>query len=110
MGSLLTRGLRSGPLFPDRGEVDDGVNTLFHVLPAYPFQPRMERVLAGEDVGAGQSHERQPRAVGTAADGSLYRCEAGAPDGLHRVVDYLGMTVDHLLHVAVLLLDIEPIC
>src|SRR5437867_13454329 len=52
-----------GPLFPDHGEMDDGLDGPFHILPAYPFQPRMKRVLAGENIGAGQSHERQPRAV-----------------------------------------------
>ena len=39
----------------------------------------------------------------------LVRREAGAADGFHRVVDDLGVTVDHLLHVAVLLLDLHPI-
>ena len=76
---------------------------------ADPFQPRMERVLAGEDVGAGQPHERQPRAVGAAADRALHRLEAGAADRLDRVVDDLGVTVDHLLHVAVLRLDLHPV-
>ena|SRR5579863_3825204 len=47
----------SGPFFPDRREMDDGLHRLFHVLHAHPFQPRMEGVFAGEDIGAGQSHE-----------------------------------------------------
>src|SRR5471032_1238315 len=49
-GFLLSQGRRSGPLFPDHREMDDGLHGLFHVLPADPFQPRVERVLAGEDV------------------------------------------------------------
>ena len=35
----------------------DGLHGLFHVLPADPFEARVERVLAGKDVGAGQAHE-----------------------------------------------------
>ena len=80
----------------------------FHVLDAHPLQPGMERVLAGKDVGAGRSHERQPRAVGAAADRASHRRETGAPDCLDGVVDDLGVTVDHLPHVAILLLDLHP--
>jgi SAM-dependent methyltransferase len=47
-----------GPLFPDRREMDDGLHGFFHVLHADPFGARMKGVLAGEDIGAGQSHER----------------------------------------------------
>src|SRR5450631_395172 len=97
------------PLFPDHGEMHDGLRGLFHVLHADPFQPRMERVLAGENIGAGQPHERQPRAIGAAADGTLHRREAGAADRLYGVVDDVRMTVDYLLHVAVLLLDLESV-
>ena len=63
-----------GSFFPDHRQVHDGLHGLFHILPADPFQPRMEGVFAGEDVGAGQPHERQPRAVGAAADRALHRC------------------------------------
>ena len=68
----------------------------------------MKRVLAGENIGAGQSHERQPRAVGAAANARLHRLEPRAADRLHRVVDDLGMTVYHPLHVPVLLFDFQP--
>ena len=65
------RAAHLGPLLKDHRQMHDGLHGLFHVLHAHPFQPRMERVLAGEDVGAGQPHERQPRAVGAAADAVL---------------------------------------
>src|ERR1700682_2836304 len=41
------------PLFPDHGEMHDGLHGLFHVLHADSFQPRLERVLAGENIGTG---------------------------------------------------------
>src|SRR4051794_38542046 len=50
--------LPSGPLFPNHREVDDGLYRFFHVLAAHPFEPGMKCVLAGEYVGAGQTHER----------------------------------------------------
>src|SRR6478752_4342150 len=55
-------------LLPDHREMHDGLHGLFHVLSADPFEPRVKRVLAGKDVGAGQTHEGQARAVGAAAD------------------------------------------
>ena len=39
--------------FKDHRKVNNGLHRLFHVLAAYPFEPRMEGVLAGKDVGAG---------------------------------------------------------
>jgi hypothetical protein len=48
------------PFFPDHGQVHNRLRRLFHVLAADPFEPRMKGVFAGEDVGAGQAHERQP--------------------------------------------------
>src|SRR6476661_10666459 len=101
-------GLALGPLLPDHREMDDGLHGFFHVLHAHPFLPRMEGVLAGKNVGAGQPHERQPRAVGAAADRTSDRFQSGAADRLDGVVDDLGVAVDHLLHVAVLRLDLEP--
>src|SRR5436190_19464583 len=89
--------------------MDDGLNSLFHILHAYPFQPRMECVLPRENVGAGQPHKRKPRAVGAAPNGRLDGREPGATYRLHRMLDYLGMAVDHLLHIAVLLLDFQPV-
>ena len=92
--------------------MDDGLHGLFHVLPAHPFQPRMEGVLAGEDIGAGQPHERQPRAVGAAADARLHRRQPGAADRLHRMVDDFGVSVDHLfraLYCGLFLLDAQVV-
>src|SRR4029450_9579774 len=52
----LPKSLR--PFFPDHRQVHNRLRRLFHVLAADPFQARVERVFAGEDVGAGQAHER----------------------------------------------------
>src|SRR5450631_4281241 len=98
-----------GPFLPDHREMHDGLHRLFHVLNADPFQPGVEGVFAGEDVGAGQAHERQPRAVGPTTDGARDRLEARAADRLDRMVDDLRMPVDDLFHVAVLRPDLEPI-
>src|SRR5205085_11038534 len=86
-----------GPLLPDHGEMDDGLNSLFHILHAYPFQPRMERVLPRENVGAGQPHQRKPRAIGAAPNRRLDWREPGATYRLHRMLHDFGMTIDHLL-------------
>src|SRR3954453_5334117 len=69
----------------------------------------MERVLAGEDVGAGEPHERQPPALWAAADGGLYRNLPRASDRLHRVVDDLRMSINDLLHIPILLLDLQSV-
>src|SRR6476661_3461131 len=68
----------SGALFPDHGQMDDGLHGLFHVLHADPFRARVNGVLAGEDVGAGQPHKRQPRPVSATADRVFHGLEAGA--------------------------------
>src|ERR1700716_3970817 len=88
------------PFFPDHREMDDGLHGLFHVLHADPFQPRMERVFPGENIGAGQPHERQPRAVGAAADRGLHRLEAGTAGRFPWIFDYLGVGGGHLLFVS----------
>ncbi len=69
----------------------------------------MECVLAGEDVRAGQSHERQARTVGAAADAGSHRCEPGTLNCLHGVGGDFRMAVQHLFHVAVLLFDFQSI-
>ena len=68
---IRTKSPASGPFFPDATEVDDHLDRLFHVLRRHPLEPRVEVVLAGEEVRRRQSHERQPRAVGAAADRAL---------------------------------------
>src|SRR6267154_2319996 len=92
-------------LFPDLAERDDDVDGFLHILTRYPFEPRMEVVFAGKEIGRRQAHERQPRAVGPAADGLLDDLEAAPPDRLACVLDHVGMAVEHGPHVAVLLGD-----
>ena len=53
---------------PRCGTGDDHLHRLLHVLRRHPLEPRVEVVLAGEDVRRRQPHERQPRAVGAAAN------------------------------------------
>ena len=71
-------------LLPHPGEVDDHLDRLLHVLHRHPLEPRVEVVLAGEDVRRRQPHERQPRSVGAAADRVLERRRARAPHRLAR--------------------------
>src|SRR5882724_5500722 len=75
-----------GPLLPDHREMHDGLHGFFHVLAADPFEPGVKGVFAGKDVGAGQAHPRQPRAVGAAADRASPRFEPGAADRLDRIL------------------------
>ena len=60
--------LAAGALLPHLREMDDHLDGLLHVLHRHPLEPRVKVVLAGEDVRRRQAHERQPRAVGAAAD------------------------------------------
>src|ERR1700731_4669140 len=78
-----------GPLLPDHCQMHDGLHRLLHVLNADPFQPGVKGGFAGEDVGAGQAHERQPRAVGAAADRAPVRFKARAADRFDGMVDDL---------------------
>src|SRR3954447_5146814 len=65
----------------------------------------MEVVLAGEQVGRRQAHERKARAVRAAADRTFDRLETSAANGVTRVVDHLRVAFEHLAHVPVRLLD-----
>ena len=58
-------------------QIDDHFDSLLHVLHRDPFVARVEVVLAGEQVGRRQPHERQTRAVRPAADGTFDRLGAG---------------------------------
>ena len=53
--TTLRAGLRA--FFPDHCQMHDGANGGLHILDADPFQPRVEGVFPGEDVGAGQAHK-----------------------------------------------------
>ena len=71
-------------LAPHPSELDDHLHGLIHVLRRHPLEPRVEVVLAGEEIRRRQPHERQARAVGAAADRPLDRLEAGAADRVAR--------------------------
>src|SRR6476659_6830311 len=65
----------------------------------------MEIVLAREEVRCGQAHEREPRAIGPAANRLLLWLETRAAERRPRTLDDLRPLVQHLAHVAVLLLN-----
>src|SRR3954467_2144690 len=67
----------------------------------------MEVVLAREQVGCGETHERQARAIGAATNWLLDGREASGADRLARALHYLRMPVEHFAHVPVLLLDLD---
>ena len=64
-------------------------------------------VVAGGQVGAGQTRPGKPRAVGAAADGDDLRFVPGGTDGVQRPLRHFGVTVDDLPHVAVAVLDLD---
>ena len=57
---------------------------------ADPFQPRVEGVFAGKDIGAGQAHERS-REPSVPPRIELDRLQAGAADRFDRIIDGLGV-------------------
>src|SRR5690348_2457872 len=67
----------------------------------------VELVPAGKDVRARQSAERELRAIGAAADRLGVWLEPRAPSGLARIAHDLGMLLEHLAHVAIVLLHID---
>ena len=75
--------LASAALLPDPAQVDDHFDGLLHVLHRHPLEPRVKVVLAGEEVRRRQPHERQPRAVGAAANRS--RADRRARRAGHRL-------------------------
>src|SRR6185503_2350724 len=76
-----------GPLLPDAAQVNDRLDRLLEILRRDPLDPRVEALLAGEDVGGRQPHEAELRAVGAAADRGRDRLEPRAPHRLARVRD-----------------------
>src|SRR5258706_769895 len=95
----------SGALLPDPRKIDDHLDSLFHVLDRHPFEPRVEVLFPREDVRCGESHERQLRAVGPAADRSFVRRHAVPANGLAGDVDNTRIRVEDFPHVSILLLD-----
>jgi len=65
----------------------------------------VEIVLPGEDVRGRQPHERELGAVGPAANRALAKLEAGASNGLARVLDHVRMMIEYLAHIPILFLD-----
>src|SRR5690606_33113405 len=94
---------------PQRRDMQYRPHGFFHVLHGYPFFLAVERVAAGKDVGAREAHKRKPGTVRsatyTAADGR----HAGTMDGFHADFHDLWVLIEHLLHVAVLLLHLDPV-
>ena len=72
-----------------------------------PLAQRVVVLPAGEEVRRRQPLLRETRAVGAAADDRVHRLDACTPDRLLGDGDDLGVPVEHLPHVAVLLLDLE---
>src|ERR1051325_2547691 len=85
----------------------DDVDRLLHLLDGYPFEARMEIVLAREQIGRGQPHERQSRSVRPATNGAPANLEPCTSDGFARVLDDLGVPVEHFLHVSIRFLDVD---
>ena len=101
------------PLLPDPAQLDDHLDRLVHVVGRDPLGARVEVVLPGEDVRRRQAHEAEPRPVRPATDRLLSAPPArhgGSPPWRSRPT--CGVLVEHLLHVAVGLLDLEldPCC
>src|SRR4051794_27908465 len=92
---------------PDLRQLDHDADRGLQVLARGPLEARVEVVLAGEEVGRRQPHERETRPVRAAADRLFDRGQAGATDRLARALDDRRMAVEDFAHVAVLLLDLE---
>src|SRR5690606_14495231 len=74
-----------------------------------PLLFAMEGMPPGKDIGAGQAHERKPRAIGPAADTPADRLHARAPDRLQTNFHDLWVAVEYLFHVAVLFRHVKPV-
>src|ERR1700677_932312 len=96
------RGRKLNPLLPYLHQLDQYANGLLHILPADPFQGRVERMATREYVGTGQAHEGKSRSVCTASNAAAHRRHPGAADGFERILDDLGMPFEYSLHIAVL--------
>src|SRR5205823_13530467 len=94
-------------LRPDAAELHHYLRRLLEVLPRGPLQARMEVVFSGEQVRRGQSHEREPRSIGAAADWLLNRDQPDAANRLARAVDDIRTAVYHLAHVPIRLLHFQ---
>ena len=94
---------RSGVgLTPDLSQTDDDFGGFEHVLNADPFVSRVVVLLAGEDIGGGQSVEGELGAVGAASDGHFSDLKAGFADGALGVGGDVGELVEDGTHVSVL--------
>src|SRR6185436_1419633 len=78
-------------LLPDPGEMNDDLDRLLHVLNRHPFEPRVEVLLAGKDVGCRQPHERQPASVGAAANRPLAYGQPTPSDRFARMFHDVGV-------------------
>src|SRR5690606_430323 len=89
--------------------MQNGSDGLFQILNGYPLFLAVECMAAGEDVRTGQAHERQPRAIGPAADAAADWCHSCASDGFQPNLHDARVAVEHLFHVAVLFLYFKPV-
>src|SRR5262249_12647018 len=71
-------------LHPQLRQVHNRAHGQLHVLHAHPLEPRVESVLAREQVRRRQPHLGEDRAVRAAADAALARRDARLADGLAR--------------------------
>src|SRR5438093_10732870 len=90
---------------PATANLDNGVHGFVHILDRHPFKPRVNVVLTGEQIWCRKAHERETRAVRAAANLMQSRRDARAFHPLSRVLDDFRVLFEHVLHVAILLLD-----
>ncbi len=82
--SLVAHLFLSLILPPHLGQRNEPLDRLDHFLQAGPFQRRMGIVAAAGEIGRGQAHLGQPRAVRAAADDGPLGRPAQPPEGLLR--------------------------
>ena len=97
------------PLLPDPAQLDDDLDRLLHVLHATPTRGASgscARRRRGSGVGSPMNDRREP-SVPPRIGVRRARSSPARRIGLARVLDDVGMPVEHLPHVAVLLLDVD---
>src|SRR5690606_39856721 len=107
--TILQKILRTRTFCPDIYNVQNGFDSFFHILTAYPFHFTVKSMTSRKDIGARQSHERQSRAVCPTTNASTNRCSAGAAYGLQSNFHDLRILIQYLFPIAVLLLHLDGI-
>ena len=88
-------------------DVQDHLGGLHHAFERHILQLAMEVVSASEDVGAWQAHEREVGAIGAATNGLHFRLDVGHLHGLNRSFHDEEMRLNLLVHVVVLVLQLQ---